>query len=487
MKHGRDEGDEEEDEEGKTAQADSSTSSASGATSSEDNGHSDSDSKNTRRSKKSKRSHKTNGELHATTTGRHPRFSDVVDLNTHKNYGPRYDPDKIRERMEYVKKKHRPKLSITDWQRYDYYSGFQEYVKRIEVEVKESSRVWKREWILHRHHGKQRPVSIGLPVEHSADLTCERFIEEYEKPCCPLLIDGLADTWRGSQGWGVHELDQGPLRDSRLKVGEDDEGYSVKVRLKHFLQYMAENKDDSPLYLFDSSFDDYKDTRILLDEYEVPKYFRDDLFSLIGSKRRPPYRWWLIGPKRSGSTVHIDPLATSAWNTLIRGRKLWILMHPHALKAFVKGEDLREKGEDGEAITWFMKTVPRIKALEKLREAGPQLGIIEVIQEAGQTIYVPGGWWHAVVNLEDTCGVTQNYVSITNFPKVWRKTRKGRRKMASRWLAKLEEEYPQLAKQAKQMNEEDDWKMYVRDPNKPKKEKEKKDKKKKGGMTKGKE
>eukprot|EP00808_Paulinella_micropora_P026789 g16294.t1 len=159
-------------------------------------------------------------------------------------------------------------------------------------------------------------------------------------------------------------------------------------------------------------------------------------------------------------------------------------MHPHAPKQFVKGEDLREKGEDGEAITWFTKTVPRIKALEEMRTAGPQLGLIEVIQEAGQTIYVPGGWWHAVVNLDDTCGVTQNYVSITNFPKVWKKTRKGRPKMANRWLERLSEEYPDLAEQARKMNEDDGWQMYVRDPNKPKKQKKEKRKPASSGMGK---
>lgn len=39
-----------------------------------------------------------------------------------------------------------------------------------------------------------------------------------------------------------------------------------------------------------------------------------------------PRRWLLVSGKDTGSAWHVDPLNTSAWNTLLVGHKHWALM-----------------------------------------------------------------------------------------------------------------------------------------------------------------
>ena len=122
---------------------------------------------------------------------------------------------------------------------------------------------------------------------------------------------------------------------------------------------------------------------------------------MIGKHVDVLYRWFLFGPERSGTCLHVDPLATSAWNTVTEGRKLWVLFPPHVSKSVAKGLDVIRKGEDDEAVNYFCDILPRIR-----EKHGSEVNIIQFIQQPGDTVFVPGGWWHAVLNLDHTIAIT---------------------------------------------------------------------------------
>ncbi|KAK1744272.1 JmjC domain-containing protein [Skeletonema marinoi] len=221
-----------------------------------------------------------------------------------------------------------------------------------------------------------------------------------------------------------------------FKCGEDDDGYTIRMKLRYFIEYLQHNKDDSPLYIFDATFDEDKFAKRLLEDYTVPDYFSEDLFGLIGESKRPPYRWFLV------DRVEVEL-------PVVKGRKLIL------------------PGEDDEAIHYFTTILPRIK-----RRAATSGGkgdysnfeCYEFTQYPGETVFVPHGWWHAVMNVTHTVGVTQNYCSKRNFDEVWLQTRSGRKKMACSWLRKLQEHYPDLARRAKALNRRDRFVMWEDDP-----------------------
>ena len=218
------------------------------------------------------------------------------------------------------------------------------------------------------------------------------------------------------------------------------------------MNYLCNNKDDSPLYLFHNSDKD-KD---LKKKYSIPKYFKEDYFSILKSKVRPPFRWLLIGPKRSGSKLHVDPLQTSAWNTSLEGYKLWILFPNVCPKWIVEGKHLSNyKQHSKEAIDYFHWRLPKLLESEK-----DHLQYLKCIQRPGDTMFVPGGWWHAVLNLTDTMAITQNYVNHINLEKVWRSLRIERRGLASFFIRTMKKKKPNLYFKTKNLNIKDNFIMY---------------------------
>ncbi|XP_059428480.1 arginine-specific demethylase JMJ22-like [Corylus avellana] len=176
------------------------------------------------------------------------------------------------------------------------------------------------------------------------------------------------------------------------------------MKLEDYFRYSDQAREERPLYLFDPKFAE-KVPKLGL-EYEVPVYFQEDLFSVLGHER-PDYRWIIIGLAGSGSSFHIDPNSTSAWDAVIKGSKKWVLFPPDLIPPGVHpSPDGAEVACPVSIIEWFMNFYITTKTWKKKP--------IECICKAGEVIFVPNGWWHLVINLEESIAITQNYASRRN-------------------------------------------------------------------------
>lgn len=177
---------------------------------------------------------------------------------------------------------------------------------------------------------------------------------------------------------------------------------AVDWPLSSYMAYMNSTHDESPLYLFDRSFVEKMGLEVGSNgAYKPPEAFQEDLFTLL-REQRPDHRWLIIGPRRSGSTFHKDPNATSAWNAVIRGSKYWIMFPSSMLPPGVyMSEDQSEVTSPLSIAEWL---------LSFHAEARRTAGCIEGICREGEVLHVPSGWWHLVVNLDPAIAITQNFV-----------------------------------------------------------------------------
>ncbi|KAL1922009.1 uncharacterized protein VTP21DRAFT_10651 [Calcarisporiella thermophila] len=262
-----------------------------------------------------------------------------------------------------------------------------------------------------------------ISIEDASCLTVEQFAARYDQTLTPALLqNGGVERWPAMTEWRLDKLAD-RLGDIPLRVANEQGGQHeyIKMTARAYIDYARDQHDETPLYVFDPAFGEKWPH--MIEEYEVPKYFREDYFEWLQGDERPPFRWIIVGPARSGASWHVDPSGTSAWNTLLSGYKRWALYPPHVVPPGVRvttckrGGDENASGDEEDehsfdsptSLMWYLEVYPTLP---------PEMRPMEVLQRPGETIFVPSGWWHMVLNIEDTVAVTQNFVSVGNLENV---------------------------------------------------------------------
>lgn len=152
--------------------------------------------------------------------------------------------------------------------------------------------------------------------------------------------------------------------------------------------------DEAPLHYL-------KDWHLALESeeepfYEWPELFKSDwLNEFTINTGRSDYRFVYYGPAGSLTGFHQDVLKSHSWSANLAGQKLWHFWRPGNHPAQYEGKGY---------ITD-----------EKVLETAD----LVVVQKTGQTVFVPSGWWHQVMNQRETLSINHNWITHHSIRHSW--------------------------------------------------------------------
>ena len=240
-------------------------------------------------------------------------------------------------------------------------------------------------------------AAIAVPaLSAEAAAACQGTAQAICARDTPVVVRGSGSSVLCTDRWSSAERLCEAYGEVPFEVAAD-----VTLTMREYVEYAAEAEADYPYYLVERRFEGPR--AALLQDYAQPSLFADDLLASVpGSKRA---RYWLVGGERSGTALHVDPLCSAAWNYCACGRKLWAFLPPDTTPLQQAGLRTRAQGGERRPAVWFR---------DELEAAASLPGYQLCLQQAGDLLYIPSGWHHAVLNLEFSVAISQAPDSAQN-------------------------------------------------------------------------
>jgi len=143
-----------------------------------------------------------------------------------------------------------------------------------------------------------------------------------------------------------------------------------------------------------------------------------DLFGLFPADLQPQNRAFVLGGLGSVSSLHVDAYNWTGWNALLAGRKVWRFWPPgtpaHVLYS-------KRQPKQGGLIASYQSDVNCFATMDTLAHDAAQFPLfdgagppLEILQEAGDVVVIPSGWWHQVYHLSETVALASQFASAAN-------------------------------------------------------------------------
>eukprot|EP00041_Stephanoeca_diplocostata_P001474 m.20162 g.20162 ORF g.20162 m.20162 type:complete len:530 (-) comp12046_c0_seq1:267-1856(-) len=138
--------------------------------------------------------------------------------------------------------------------------------------------------------------------------------------------------------------------------------------------------------------------------YSTPDFFADDYLNEYSlARRKSDYRFVYLGPAGSHTLLHTDVLGSYSWSCSVAGRKRWTFFPPTQ-------EQYLRHARTGKLLSDITDSALIAEGFPDFAKAHR----VVVVQHAGETMFVPSGWYHQVENLDECLSVNANWVNAFN-------------------------------------------------------------------------
>lgn len=241
-------------------------------------------------------------------------------------------------------------------------------------------------------------LSLECPVEDSSKLSVEDFYKKYFKPGIPVLLKGLANLQPAGEKWTIDWFKE-TMGDLDIAVFDNNEKKHVysttvnpdfKMPFGEFLDLIT--KDElSSIRMF--RYNLYKQNPELKKDFSCPKFIRKGIMKSFG--------FMFLGGKDTDVRLHYDVDYSNVLLTQIHGRKRVILYAPDQSKYLYK-------------VPYNTHSLADVKDYTKWPALQYAKGY-EIIQEAGDGLFMPSGYWHYNTYLNGGISVAYRKLACTSF------------------------------------------------------------------------
>ena len=268
----------------------------------------------------------------------------------------------------------------------------------------------------------QDEITDSLP-RVSCNISKEEFLAEYVRKQQPVILVNCTKDWEAQKTWTFEKfLNDGDGWSTWRTDYIDNHIFFQTYGQKEFItgkQIESIMNNNGSVRLFEvlgqrREWKSKRDGRIehnsktrLMSDYSRPEPIPEDMYQVSGIQT--DYQWLIMSQANTGTSLHLDPEYTMAWNTVLSGRKWWVLMPPELSPSSFSCDPSCSKTKEGEIsiLSWFTHILPQMRDRKWYGNNAREL-----LQGPGETLYMPPNMAHAIMNVEDNLSVTENYFLV---------------------------------------------------------------------------